>query len=122
MLLDFAKNIQSLITRVNKKKPKSRKKKSSNYKPLAVKEKEEEILATEATVELTTIEPEIIIESNMANIDSLLKYVSFYKDKHSQDARVTLPPANKKAFRLLGSILVNVKGKDIKILLDLKLF
>jgi hypothetical protein len=34
---DFAKNIQSLITRVNKKKPKS-KKKTSNYAPLIIKE------------------------------------------------------------------------------------
>jgi hypothetical protein len=54
---DFAKNIRSLTTRVNEKK--SKKKKSSDYKALIVKEvKEEEILATKATV-----------ESNMANIN-----------------------------------------------------
>jgi hypothetical protein len=116
---DFAKNVQSLTTRVNKKKPKSKKKRSSNYKPLTIKEEEEEILAIKAIVEPITTKPEATIESNMANINTS-KSVSFYQK--SQDARITLPPANRKAFRLLRSILVNVKGEDIEILLDLKLF
>jgi hypothetical protein len=73
--LDFAKNIQSLTTRVNKKK--SKKKRSSNYIPLAVEEvKEEEILATKATVNSSATKPKTTIEANMANI--LLKHVSFY--------------------------------------------
>ena len=67
---DFAKNVQSLTTRVNEKK--SKKKRSSNYTPPAVEEvEEEEILATEATAEqntTNTIELETTIESNMANI------------------------------------------------------
>ena len=119
---DFAKNVRSFTTRVNEKKPKSKKKKSFDYKPLAIKEEEEEILATKAIVELITTKPEITIKSNIANVNSSLKHVSFYKEKHLQDAQVTLPPANKKAFRLLRSILVNVKGEDTKILLDLELF
>jgi hypothetical protein len=55
MSLDFAKNVQSLITRVNKKKPKKRK--SSRYEPLIVEEgeeEEEEILATKAIVKSNT--------------------------------------------------------------------
>jgi hypothetical protein len=120
MSLDFAKNVRSLTTRVNKKK--SKKKRSFNYIPPAVKEvNKEEILATEATAEQNTtdtIEPETTIEANMANVSP--KHVSFYQEQ-SQDARVTLPPANKKAFRLPRSILVNVKGEDTKILLNPKL-
>jgi hypothetical protein len=75
MSLDFAKNIRSFITRVNKKK--SKKKRSSNYTPPAVdKVKEEEILATkaiklEAIVELN-MELETTIEFNMANITQLI--------------------------------------------------
>jgi len=67
ILLDFAKNVRSLTTRVNKKK--SKKTKSSNYTPLAVEEvvKEEEILATKAIIE-SNIELETTIESNIANI------------------------------------------------------
>jgi hypothetical protein len=56
---DFAKNVRSLITRVNEKKPKS--KKTSDYMPPTVEEgeeEEEEILTTEVT-----------IESNMTNIN-----------------------------------------------------
>jgi hypothetical protein len=76
MSLDFAKNVRSLITRINKKK--SKKKKTSNYIPPAVKEvKEEEILVTKATVESnTTNKPKTTIEANIANV--LLKYISFY--------------------------------------------
>jgi hypothetical protein len=73
---DFAKNIQSLTTRVNKKK--SKKKKTSDYIPPAVKEvEEEEILAIEATVDSNiTNKPRITIEANMANVSP--KHVSFY--------------------------------------------
>jgi len=114
MSLDFAKNVRSLTTRVNKKK--SKKKKTFDYIAPAVEEvEEEEILATKAIVEST-------VESNMANIDnSPNKHVSFYQEKQLQDARVTLLPVNRKAFRLLRSILVNVKGKDTKIILNLEL-
>ena len=54
---DFAKNVRSLITRVNEKRSK-KKKKSSKYEPPTVEavEEEEEILATEATVESNTTE------------------------------------------------------------------
>jgi hypothetical protein len=74
MSLDFAKNIRSFITRVNKKK--SKKKRSSNYTPPAVdKVKEEEILATEAIELKATIESNIklktTIEFNIANITQL---------------------------------------------------
>jgi len=68
---NFAKNVRSLITRVNEKKPKS-KKKTSDYTPPTVEEgeeEEEEILATEATVESNTIKLETTIESNIANVD-----------------------------------------------------
>jgi hypothetical protein len=117
MSLDFAKNVRSLTTRVNKKK--SKKKRSFNYIPPAVKEvNKEEILATEATVNSSATKPKTTIEANMANVSP--KHVSFYQEQ-SQDARVTLPPANKKAFRLPRSILVNVKGEDTKILLNPKL-
>jgi hypothetical protein len=75
MSLDFAKNIQSLTTRVNKKKFK--KKRSSNYTPPAVEEvKEEEILATKATVNSSATKPKTTIEANMANVSP--KHVSFY--------------------------------------------
>jgi recombinational DNA repair protein RecR len=77
MSSNFAKNVilQSLTTRVNKKK--SKKKKTSNYIPLAVEE--EEILAIKATVESnTTIKLEATIKSNMANVDNLPKLISFY--------------------------------------------
>jgi len=67
---NFAKNVRSLITRVNKKKSK---KKASNYAPPAVKE-EEEILAIKAIVNSTKLKT--IIEANIANV--LLKHVSFY--------------------------------------------
>jgi hypothetical protein len=71
MSLDFAKNIQSLITRVNKKK--SKKKRSFNYIPLAFKEvNKEEILATKAIKPKATIKSNIelktTIKSNIANI------------------------------------------------------
>ena len=74
--LNFAKNVRSFITRVNKKK--SKKKRSSNYTPLAVKEvNKEEILAIKAIVKSnTTNKPKITIKANMANM--LLKHVSFY--------------------------------------------
>ena len=55
---NFAKNVQFLITRVNKKKSK-KKRKSSRYEPPTVEEgeeEEEEILATKATVESNTTE------------------------------------------------------------------
>jgi len=76
MSFNFAKNIRSLITRVNKKKFK--KKKTSNYIPLVVKEvKEEEILVTKAIVESnTTNNLRTTIEANIANIS--LKHISFY--------------------------------------------
>jgi len=71
---DFAKNIQSLITRVNKKK--SKKKRTSNYMPLAIEE-EEEILAIKAIVKSNiTNKLKTTIEANMANVS--LKLVSFY--------------------------------------------
>jgi hypothetical protein len=71
MSLNFAKNIQSLTTRVNKKK--SKKKRSSNYIPLAIKEvNKEEILATKAiklkAIVKSNIELKITIKSNIANI------------------------------------------------------
>ena len=76
--LDFAKNVQSLITCINKKK--SKKKRSFKYIPPAVKEvKEEEILAIKAIAKQNTtniIKLKTIIEANMANV--LLKHVSFY--------------------------------------------
>jgi hypothetical protein len=60
MSFNFAKNIRSLITRVNKKKSKKR---SFNYTLKAIEEvKEEEILTTKA------IKLKIIVESNIANI------------------------------------------------------
>jgi hypothetical protein len=68
ILLDFAKNIQSLITRVNKKKLKS-KKKTFNYMPPIIKEKEKEIFAIEAIVKFNTIKLKAAIEFNIANID-----------------------------------------------------
>jgi len=72
MSLDFAKNIQSLTTWVNKKKSK---KKTFDYIPLIVKE--EEILATKAIVESNiTKKPKTTIKANITNI--LLKYISFY--------------------------------------------
>ena len=72
MSLDFAKNIQSLTTWVNKKKSK---KKTFDYIPLIVKE--EEILATKALVESNiTKKPKTTIKANITNI--LLKYISFY--------------------------------------------
>jgi hypothetical protein len=75
---NFAKNIRSLTTRVNKKK--SKKKRSSDYVPPVVEEvKEEEILATKAIAKQNTtdiIKPKTTIEANMANIS--LKHVSFY--------------------------------------------
>jgi hypothetical protein len=75
---NFAKNVQFLITRVNKKK--SKKKRSSNYIPPAIKEvKEEEILATKAIAKQNTtdiIKLKTTIKANMANV--LLKHVSFY--------------------------------------------
>jgi hypothetical protein len=77
---NFAKNIQSLITRINKKK--SKKKRSFNYIPLVVKEvKEEEILAIKAIAKQNTtniIELKTTIKANIANI--LLKHVSFYQE------------------------------------------
>ena len=77
--LDFAKNVQSLITCINKKK--SKKKRSFDYTPPVVKEvKEEEILAIKAIVNSSATKLEITIEAtieaNIANI--LLKHVSFY--------------------------------------------
>jgi hypothetical protein len=73
---NFAKNIWSLTTRVNKKKFK--KKRSFDYIPPAVEK--EEILATKAIVNSSAIELETTIEAtieaNMANV--LLKHVSFY--------------------------------------------
>jgi len=70
ILLDFAKNIRSLITRVNKKKSK---KKTFNYAPPAIEEKEE-ILAIKVIVNL--IKLETTIKANIANV--LLKHISFY--------------------------------------------
>jgi len=75
MSLDFAKNVQSLITRVNKKKPKKRK--SFGYEPLIVKEgeeEEEEILATKATVESNTTK--VTVKSNIATADQLSPQLS----------------------------------------------
>ena len=74
--LNFAKNVRSFITRVNKKK--SKKKRSSNYTPLAVKEvNKEEILAIEAIVKSnTTNKLKTTIKANIANV--LPKHVSFY--------------------------------------------
>ena len=80
MSLDFAKNVQSLITRVNKKKPK--KKKTSNYEPLIVEEgeeEEEEILATKAIIKSNTIKITIEITANLtpnltANLTDLLVF------------------------------------------------
>jgi hypothetical protein len=86
---DFAKNIRSLITRVNEKKPKS--KKTSDYTPLTVKEgeeEEEEILATKATVESNTIKPETTTESNMANVD-LQSYTTANSTANSTDLPVS---------------------------------
>jgi hypothetical protein len=78
MSLDFAKNIRSLTTWVNKKK--SKKKRSFNYVPPVVKKvKEEEILAIKATAKqntTNTIKLKTTIEANMANVS--LKHVSFY--------------------------------------------
>jgi hypothetical protein len=84
MSLNFAKNIQSLTTRVNKKK--SKKKRSSNYAPPVVEEvKEEEILTTKA-IKLkaivksnTTNKPKTTIKANMANVSP--KHVSFYQEQ-----------------------------------------
>jgi hypothetical protein len=78
---NFAKNVQSFTTRVNKKK--SKKKRSFDYAPPAIKEvKEEEILATKAiepkaiVKSNTTNKLETTIKANMANV--LLKHISFY--------------------------------------------
>jgi hypothetical protein len=78
---NFAKNIQSLTTCVNKKK--SKKKRSSNYIPPAIKEvKKEEILVTKAIAKqntTNTIKLKTTIEANIANV--LLKHVSFYQEQ-----------------------------------------
>jgi hypothetical protein len=75
MSLDFAKNIQSLTTRVNKKK--SKKKRSFNYIPPAIEEvNKEEILATKAIVNSSATKLKTTIKANMANVS--LKHVSFY--------------------------------------------
>jgi hypothetical protein len=68
---NFAKNIRSLTTYINEKK--SKKKKSSNYIPPAIKEvDEEEILITKAiklkAIVKLNIELKTTIKSNMANI------------------------------------------------------
>jgi hypothetical protein len=82
MSLDFAKNIQSLTTRVNEKK--SKKKRSSDYISPAFEEvNKEEILATEAikpkAIVKSNTEHETTIKSNIANITQLSpRYVSFY--------------------------------------------
>jgi hypothetical protein len=67
---NFAKNIRSLTTCVNKKKSK---KKFSDYIPPAVKE-EEEILATKATVESNTTK--VTVKSNIATADQLSPQLS----------------------------------------------
>jgi hypothetical protein len=76
ILPNFAKNIRSITTRVNKKK--SKKKKTSNYTPLAIdKVKEEETLAIKAIVKSnTTNKLKTTIKSNIANIS--LKHISFH--------------------------------------------
>jgi len=81
---NFAKNVQSFTTRVNKKK--SKKKRSFDYAPPAIKEvKEEEILTTKA-IKLkaivnsnTTNKPKTTIKANMANVSP--KHVSFYQEQ-----------------------------------------
>ena len=69
----------------------------------------------------TTNKLETTIEFNIANVNNLLKHVFFYQEKQLQDACVSLLLANRKAFCLLRLILVNVKGEDTKILLNLEL-
>jgi hypothetical protein len=95
---NFAKNVRSLITRVNKKKPK--KKKTSNYKPFTIKEEEEEeILATKAIVESNTTEVTVESTTNETpNLTDLLVFRGLSHDRKNPRIELIYPKTPLKSF------------------------